>query len=221
MVGGMEIVLRLVLGALMGGLIGVERQAHGRPAGFRTHMLVCVSSVLIMLVSEHVSQTSLAKVPVDPGRIAAGAITGIGFLGAGVIVRMGATVTGLTTAACIWMVSAIGLAIGAGMYAASAVSFVLTFLILTGLRLVESWMPRNEYRQVAVTAGPGVAEDALHGALDAHCRKVYAVDHERDVTTGEVLCHATVLMKRGVHSRALLDALTALPGVRRASVRES
>jgi putative Mg2+ transporter-C (MgtC) family protein len=120
------------LGTLLGGIIGFERQTHGRPAGFRTQLLVCVSCVLLMIISEgyYADSGQAGLMRIDPTRIAAGAMTGVGFLGAGVILKSGASVQGLTTAACVWIVSAIGLAIGAGQYVAAIVGFVITFVSL-------------------------------------------------------------------------------------------
>src|SRR5512143_414095 len=94
---GTEVAARLLLGAVLGGGIGLERQVHGRPAGFRTHLLVCVASVLLMIVSQSLAAGGEGA-PFDPGRLAAGAITGVGFLGAGVILKSGLSVHGLTTA---------------------------------------------------------------------------------------------------------------------------
>ena len=111
MISTEELLIRIALGAVLGGLVGLERHVHGRPAGFRTHILVCTALVLLMEVSEYyhyLGTQDPSYVRVDPGRIAAGAITRIGFLGAGVIIKMGASVQGLTTAARIWMVAAIG-----------------------------------------------------------------------------------------------------------------
>ncbi|UCG77990.1 MAG: MgtC/SapB family protein, partial [Nitrospirota bacterium] len=104
-----DILIRLVLGTVLGSIVGFEREVHGRPAGFRTHLLVCLASVLIMIVSEeyyHLAVMNPDFIRVDPARIAAGAITGVGFLGAGVIIKSGFNVQGLTTAACLWIVSA-------------------------------------------------------------------------------------------------------------------
>lgn len=147
-----EIILKLLLGTLLGGVIGFERQTHGRPAGFRTQLLVCVSCVLLMIISEGYylqnDQTGLMRI--DPTRIAAGAMTGVGFLGAGVILKTGASVQGLTTAACVWIVSAIGLAIGAGQYIAGITGFVITFVSLWFLRLLETRMPRTVYKFVTL-----------------------------------------------------------------------
>jgi putative Mg2+ transporter-C (MgtC) family protein len=107
-----EILIRLLLGAVIGGIIGFEREIHGRSAGFRTQLLVCVAAVLIMVVSEnyyfHIHNLD-DTLRIDPARISAGALIGIGFLGAGVIIKSGFAIRGLTTAASIWIVSAIGL----------------------------------------------------------------------------------------------------------------
>ncbi len=133
----MQIILRLVISAILGGFIGFERGMHNkRTAGFRTHILVCLGSALIMLTSIYMFQLYGGKASVDPGRIAAGVVTGIGFLGAGTIIRSGASVTGLTTAASLWTVSAIGLAIGSGLYTAGCATTVIVFTVLYLLRKV-------------------------------------------------------------------------------------
>ena len=131
-----QVILRLFLAVVLGGVIGFEREKHNKGmAGLRTHMLVSVGSALIMLVSIHIFEIYAGKVPVDPARIAAGVVTGIGFLGAGTIIRSGeSSVKGLTTAASLWTVSGIGLAIGCGFYIAGWATAVITFTILYLLR---------------------------------------------------------------------------------------
>jgi len=132
-----QIVLRLFLAAALGGIIGFEREKHHRGmAGFRTHILVSVGSALIMLVSMYIFDIYAGKVPVDPARIAAGVVTGIGFLGAGTIIRSGESVRGLTTAASLWTVSGIGLAVGCGFYIAAWATAIIAFSTLYFLRKV-------------------------------------------------------------------------------------
>jgi putative Mg2+ transporter-C (MgtC) family protein len=133
-----QIVLRLVLAMLLGGLIGVERQLHRRTAGLRTNILVCVGSCLITLVSMHMFELYRSTVTLDPTRIAANIVTGIGFLGAGAIMREPERVKGLTTAACLWVVAAIGLAVGCGFYSAALTTTALTLIVLFFLRYIES-----------------------------------------------------------------------------------
>lgn len=131
------LLLRLGAAFVAGALIGLERQWHGRPAGLRTHILVSMASALFAMVS------ILAAGPDnDPGRIAAQVVTGIGFLGAGTILRHGSTIQGLTTAATLWMAAALGLAAGFGWYAGAAATAVLAFLVLTVVKLFEDHLPR-------------------------------------------------------------------------------
>lgn len=125
-------VFRLLIAFIAGGIIGINREIHNRAAGFRTHILICLGSCLLMLISIFIPQEFLEFKNGDPGRIAAQVVAGIGFLGAGAIIKLGDHVKGLTTAASIWVSAAIGLAVGAGMIyiAAATVIFVLLALIL-------------------------------------------------------------------------------------------
>ncbi|MCK9613884.1 MAG: MgtC/SapB family protein [Candidatus Omnitrophica bacterium] len=137
-------IIRIVLAALLGGLIGLEREKKGRNAGLRTHILVCTGSSLIMLVSLYVFEMYQGKVPVDPSRIAAGVVTGIGFLGAGTIMASAEGVKGLTTAASIWVSSAIGLAVGCGFTSAAVVATIVTFATLAFLKHIEKKLEVTE-----------------------------------------------------------------------------
>lgn len=129
------IVIRILLSAVLSGLIGFEREIKEHEAGLRTHILVSVGSTLFMLTSINIGFIYAHAGRVDPSRIAAGVVTGIGFLGAGAIIRYGGSIRGLTTAASIWAAAAIGLAVGTGMYWASVVTafVVLTVLVLSRL----------------------------------------------------------------------------------------
>lgn len=122
-----DVFVPLLMATILGGAVGLERESANRPAGFRTHILVCVGSALVMLVSIEMFKQYQGMVNADPGRIAAQVISGIGFLGAGTIMREGATIRGLTTAASLWVVAGIGLASGSGLYipAFTAVVFIL------------------------------------------------------------------------------------------------
>lgn len=133
----LQIIIRLVLSVVLSGLIGLERQMHRRTAGLRTHILVCLGSCLIMLISLYIFEMYKNKVPLDPGRIAAGVITGIGFLGAGTIIRDREGVKGLTTAASLWVVAGIGLAVGCGFYNAGIYTAILALIVLLFLRYAE------------------------------------------------------------------------------------
>jgi putative Mg2+ transporter-C (MgtC) family protein len=222
MISSTEIVVRLLLGALFGGIIGYERQAHGRPAGFRTQMLVCIASVLVMEVSEyyhHLSTLDPSYIRIDPARIAAGAITGVGFLGAGVIVKMGATVQGLTTAACIWMVSAIGLAVGSGMYVASTTAFFLTFFSLVVLRAIERRTTKLIFKTLSVTAGEGADEGKILKVLKNFDATIHTTDYERDIVQKEILFRYTVALKNTVPLSAVMEDISSIEGVTKISLR--
>jgi putative Mg2+ transporter-C (MgtC) family protein len=130
-----DYVLRLVVAVVIGGLIGIEREYKGKPAGMRTNILMCLGSALIMILSIEVARK--AGPPADPGRIAAQVVTGVGFLGAGTIIRSRVSVTGLTSAATVWIVAALGLVIGAGQFVIGAVAAVLMIITLTALNGVE------------------------------------------------------------------------------------
>jgi len=135
----LQVIIRLTLSLVLGGLIGLERQFHRRSAGLRTHILVCVGSCLIMLTSMYIFDIYKRAANVDPSRIASGVITGIGFLGAGAIMREREkdAVKGLTTAASLWVVAAIGLATGCGFYVAGLFATVLSLITLLFLSLFE------------------------------------------------------------------------------------
>jgi putative Mg2+ transporter-C (MgtC) family protein len=149
-----DILIHLLVAMVAGGLIGLERSYYGRPAGFRTHTLVCMASSLLMLVTiyqrDWFSGAMIETVRVDPTRMAQGIMTGIGFLGAGVIMKEGASIRGLTTAASIWITAAIGILAGVGFYSALTVVTVLTLSTLTLYRIVERELPLLIYVQTLV-----------------------------------------------------------------------
>jgi len=157
----MDLTIRILIAALLGGLIGLERELSNHPAGFRTHILVCLGSTAIMLLSIY-GFTEFAyeyNVRMDPARLAAQVISGIGFLGAGAILRTGSSVSGLTTAASIWVVAAIGLCVGAGFYYPAGLTTVIVLLCLFVLNKLEKLFRRGKRHQevmIKIIDGPGV-----------------------------------------------------------------
>lgn len=209
-------IFRLLVGALMGAIIGFEREAHGRPAGFRTHLLVCLSGVLVMLIShEHYLFMAMnpAYMKADPGRIVSGAITGVGFLGAGVIVKARGSVTGLTTAACIWIVFAIGLAVGSGMYLPAVFVFVLTYFALWTLRLAERKISRLIYRHITIAADDILQEISVRSILNEH-GNIMGIDYERNIGTREIVYKIQVALQGDSKIKEILDRLAELQGVK-------
>jgi len=141
--------LRIVGALVIGALIGLERSFHGRPAGFRTHALVCVASALLMLVTvyqnEWMTQVTIDAIRTDPTRMAQGIMTGIGFLGAGVIFKEGLTVRGLTTAASIWVTASIGILVGIGFWFPALLGTAATLTVLSAFRMIENRLPSEYY----------------------------------------------------------------------------
>src|SRR3954468_10120967 len=158
--------LRLILAAILGGLVGVEREVRGRQAGFRTYLLVCLGSALTMIVSSEMALRPWhpltqngpgVNINVDPSRIAYGVMTGIGFLGAGVIVQTKGMVRGLTTAAGLWCIAAVGLAVGFGMYVLSILTTLLILFALWVLEYLSRFLPKGRYRTVTIRTAWGPA----------------------------------------------------------------
>jgi putative Mg2+ transporter-C (MgtC) family protein len=145
---------RLVVAGVLGGIVGYEREHTKRPAGFRTHILVCIGSALVMITSEFLFKRYSDIVNMDPARLGAQVISGIGFLGAGTIIREGASVKGLTTAASLWAVSCIGIAAGSGFYMGAISATVLTFVTLIFLKRMESqFAVKKRYSTIYVHTG--------------------------------------------------------------------
>jgi putative Mg2+ transporter-C (MgtC) family protein len=169
----LEIVFRIVAALVAGGLIGLERSHRGRPAGFRTHALVCLASSLLMLVTVYethwIPKGGAATVVLDPTRMAQGIMTGIGFVGAGAIIKEGFTVRGLTTAASIWITAAIGILTGIGFYFAALVGTVLALGTLSTFRWIEVRLPTETYAifMVRFARDAVMAEPALRTLVES------------------------------------------------------
>jgi putative Mg2+ transporter-C (MgtC) family protein len=170
-----EIALRMIAALFAGGLIGLERSHRGRPAGFRTHVLVCLASSLLMLVTVYephwmVRASVGTNMVLDPTRMAQGIMTGIGFLGAGAIIKEGFTVRGLTTAASIWTTAALGILIGIGFWYAAAVGTVLALGTLSSFRWVEARLPTETYANFMVRfkRGSAISEAELRALVAQH-----------------------------------------------------
>jgi putative Mg2+ transporter-C (MgtC) family protein len=217
-----EMILRLLLGAVIGGIIGYERQVHGRPAGFRTHILVCVACVLLMNASGYYHSLGVSEpayLRADPGRIAAGAITGVGFIGAGVVLRTGFSIQGLTTAATIWMVSAIGLAVGEGLYLAGIVTTGITMFALVVLRRIESRMPKLYSRVLTIVTGDNVEEDDIIAVLTKHDVHISNVDYEQCSISETTTYNYAVSFYNKKLIKSILGELSSLADVKRVCVK--
>lgn len=209
------ILLRLVLAAGLSGVIGFEREFHGRSAGFRTHILLCVGSTLIMLTSMHMFDMYSGQVVVDPGRIAAGVITGIGFLGAGTIMHFKSSIRGLTTAASLWVVAGIGLAVGSGLYFGAIVTTIITIIALMIFSRLEHAMIRKDwYKTIIIETKEGVDQlRAIRGILDDWQAEItdFEVDRAKDGVNMQL--KLGIKLKSPKHSDRLIEQMGILDGV--------
>ncbi|POR51045.1 putative Mg2+ transporter-C (MgtC) family protein [Paraburkholderia eburnea] len=176
MLNNWELIARLVIAAALGSVIGFERERLSWAAGLRTHMLVCVGSTLIMIVSAFGFADVLGTdhVVLDPSRIAAQVVSGIGFLGAGSILLRGEIVRGLTTAASLWSVAAIGLAVGGGLYTAAIAATLIILIILAGIKPLERrFITFRQRRQISLLVQRGALTfHSLHDALGTSSSRV-------------------------------------------------
>ncbi|RYY79515.1 MAG: MgtC/SapB family protein [Moraxellaceae bacterium] len=181
-----NILVHLVSALVAGAAIGLERSFHGRPAGFRTHTLVCLTSSLLMLVTLYQSQwmpgAAHDMIRIDPTRTAQGIMTGIGFLGAGVIFKEGLSVRGLTTAASIWITAAIGVLMGIGFFFPAIVATILTVGILSVFRRIESMMPSQIFAHhwIRFARHQVLDETELRAMLKSYGFSVNAMSYHAD-----------------------------------------
>ncbi len=204
---------RLALAALLGGLVGIERESLNRPAGFRTHILVCVGAALVMMVSLDVFNMFRQVSDADPGRIAAQVVTGVGFLGAGTILREGATVRGLTTAASLWVIAAGGLAVGAGLYPAALATAAISLITLVLLARLEPLLMRTRYDtlRVVIADRPGQIGKVgtVLGGMEVNIKDIRVREYADD----RLELTLFVRLPMGLAKGELLDRLRGIEGV--------
>jgi putative Mg2+ transporter-C (MgtC) family protein len=212
---------RLLLASLLGGLIGLEREVHGRPAGFRTHLLVALGACLMMIVSEYFSlkygqQSSDLVIRLDPSRVAAQIVVGIGFLGAGAIIKEGRAIRGLTTAACLWVVAGLGMAVGIGLYIPALMVTVIALLSLLILKSVEQALHKDQYRILFVeTTELTGFHDKVQAMLDTRHLVITEFAVEKDLAAGEARYTLTLAKCGRCDREDLIDAVAGLNGVKR------
>lgn len=220
MISDAEVAGRLVLAAVLGAAIGFERERLLWAAGLRTHMLVCVGSCLVMIVSAHGFAPVLSEhVILDPSRIAAQVVSGIGFLGAGAILLRGQVVRGLTTAASIWAVAAVGLAAGSGLYFASVASTVILLVILAGVKPIEdAYRARVQSSVLEITTEPNaIAHERLKKLLGVRAGQIRRVVEESSDQVQRVQIALVRITQDEVERAA--ERLKSTPGVLEVEVR--
>lgn len=225
MVNHLELVARIAGGAMLGAVIGYERHRHGRPAGLRTHLLVAMGAATFMVISaQFVYYQRYGRddlVSVDGSRIAASVVSGIGFLAGGSILRSGAAIQGLTTAAGLWLVTAIGLCAGAGMYIEATAVTLFGMIALTTLRRFEDKDDKHVRRRLSLVLGeesPGVS--AIVAVLNELGATVSDVEYERRLDDKKRLAVTLdVRLPTRVGLAALIEKLESQPGIRRVHVQ--
>ncbi|MDQ8738922.1 MgtC/SapB family protein [Paenibacillus sp. LHD-38] len=217
----LHILLRLMLALLLGGLVGFEREQSNHAAGLRTNILVCLGSCLLMLLSMYGFSAFVDEpnVRVDPARLAAAVITGIGFLGAGTILFTGKSITGLTTAASLWVVSAIGLAVGAGFYFASATATIMVLVTLWAFNKLEKrYISAKKEHLIKIKSN-----DLSQAMMDINSlltdrkivmRKMLLEECEADENGGQVMLQLYITLPKSEALLVLLDSIKHLEGVR-------
>jgi putative Mg2+ transporter-C (MgtC) family protein len=216
-----EVLLRLALAAALGAAIGLERELREREAGLRTHLLVSLGSALFTIVSAYGFHAFLASgasvVRADPTRIAAQIVTGIGFLGAGAIIRQGLSVRGLTTAATLWVVAAIGLAAGAGYYSAAVVATVLVLVSLWPLRILAYRIflrYRPERERLLVDLAPGRSAAPVLAAVEEAGGRIESLSVTADDERRSVAIEVDVSQEARLSMTGAVSELEGVRGIR-------
>ena len=215
---------KLLLAAFLGGMIGLEREIHGRPAGFRTHLLVSLGSCLFVVTSIQFyllygNFSGSQPVGIDPGRIAAQVVTGIGFLGAGAIIRERFSIRGLTTAACLWIAAAIGLACGVGLFGISLLVTVISLASLLLLKKIELRLKRDTYVYLRIWCEDGPEQMQLIEAQLEKCNlRLLHSTIEKNMETAELHLVYQVKYSSKDLTRHPVDAVSSVPGMRRVAM---
>jgi putative Mg2+ transporter-C (MgtC) family protein len=217
-----DVAIKMALAVLLGALIGVEREYHGRPAGLRTHILVCLGSTLLIIGSRSLpiaieeGPGFMGNFVIDPARLAAGIITGIGFLGAGVVLKTKDFIRGVTTAACIWFAAAIGIIIGMGFYLIATISAVLAVFVLLFLVKISSTIYPHTYKHVVIVSkGKAMDEFAekCENLLKSYHVTILDTDYIRDKTSEEFTLDYYIRSRSQEIGLELMQKFSGLPEV--------
>lgn len=206
-----EIILRLILASVLGGLIGLDRESTNRPAGFRTHILVSIGSTLMMLVS-----LENARYGGDASRIAAQVVSGIGFLGAGTIMRTGTNIEGLTTAASLWVCAGIGLAVGNGYYLGAVTTTLIVLFFLRNSRTFERTLLKGSFKNIKIIGltRAGLIGDigTLFGKYHIIIKDISIISIEDEDNFKEEL-HFTLKLPHNMDLNSVVQELTNINGI--------
>ncbi len=212
-----EILVRLLEAALLGGLIGFERERAGQPAGLRTHIILAVGASLAMCLSINLAMQFRPDVPNgDPARLAAQVVSGIGFLGAGAILRYGTSIKGLTTATSMWTLAIVGMAVGAGYYLVGAGVTAFLLLVLYGLNWIEHRFiqPSALFSLILIVEDRSGLVEELRHIFSSEGRKVTSIGVEKDLRRERVKVTMTITARGNQPLHGLMTDLAGIPGLR-------
>ncbi len=222
----LELLLRLSVSALLGGAIGYERERREQPAGLRTHFLVSLASATFMIVStqfvfyQHYINDGVVRA--DVGRIASNVVVGIGFLGGGAILHAGLQIKGLTTAASLWLVAAVGLSAGAGMFLLATLATVITLFALVVLRYLERNFKNVLHLRVRIDSeGEFLTQAQVQQALEPIKAEVTGIDYARNQVRNRSQVNVQIRLSRQEYEEPMVRLLEALPSVRRLQVQRT
>ena len=217
MISETQIILRILLGAVLGAVIGFERERDNQPAGLRTHMILVIGATLAMVLSVNLGYLyARPGTPADPARLAAQVISGIGFLGAGAILRYGFNVKGLTTATSLWTMAIVGLAVGAGYYLVSVVTTALMLLVLGLLNVIENRFVRtsvSRYISLQADYRKGVVK-AIRQLVNEFADDLLSFTIQKHVKNKRIRIQIVARIHRDQTLEDLVDALSDIEGVR-------
>lgn len=217
----LDILVKLIFAAVAGGLIGLEREVHGRPAGLRTNILVSVGACAMMIISEafflkYSMYDAGTSIRLDPARVAAQIITGIGFLGAGVIIKEGISVRGLTTAAGLWVMAGLGMAFGMGYFSLGILTTILVLISLIFLKKLDPYIRKDRYMTLTVTAEKRMElYDELQAILDDKELVVSDLGSNVNVVDDEIYFQMIITRHQKRIGRELTEAILKLKGIKK------
>jgi putative Mg2+ transporter-C (MgtC) family protein len=212
MISEVQIILRLLAAAGLGAIIGLERERDNQPAGLRTHMILVIGSALAMILSINIA----VQFDGDPARLAAQVISGIGFLGAGAILRYGFNVKGLTTATTLWSMAIVGLAVGYGYYLIGLVTTILMLLTLTVINLLEKKFIRTSIARTFIVQAvdrPGIVKD-IRKVITRLSEKIITFTIQKNIKNKRLRISIAAHVKVGEKMENLTEAISAIDGVR-------
>jgi putative Mg2+ transporter-C (MgtC) family protein len=222
MISEVQIILRVLLGAVLGAVVGFERERDNQPAGLRTHMILVIGATLAMVLSVNLGYLfARPGTPADPARLAAQVISGIGFLGAGAILRYGYNVKGLTTATSLWTMAIVGMAVGAGYYLIGVFTTALMLVVLGLLNIIENrWVRTSVSRFISIDADytKGVLKDVRH-IVQEFADDLTSFNIQKEFKNKRLRIQVVARISRDQRLEELIDALSDIDGVKSLKVK--